>query len=156
MGTFKDPFDADFDNVKPPTDRGQKAPKGRYLINIDTVKWVVSTFGKNKGSTYWVVEYTVGESSNSEMPAGTKGSWLVGFDYPKYAQADIKGFISAATGEPFEQVTKELCNAATDASQPLRDTKLRLDVVEKERENKDPVLVHRFSKAPAKVETAAA
>ena len=99
--------------IKATEQKGVYLPEGRHLVTIERCKLTESTVG-NK--TFFVVESTVMESTNDDLQAGTRASWVVklGGDYPQMALADIKKFAIAVTGADENEVDEEFMQELVD------------------------------------------
>jgi len=90
MGLFSGMGDTTSSNT-----RGAFLQEGNHLLEVQRVKMVQSR--KNNG-TYFVLEAKVVDSSSEAHHTGQLASWLVkmGGDWPEYALADIKAFVTSA------------------------------------------------------------
>ena len=73
----------------------------RYLLEVDSVKFIVSN--DDPSVRYYVITFTILESSCPELPVGTRASHRIKCTSDRlraYGPMNIKQFLSAMTGMP--------------------------------------------------------
>jgi hypothetical protein len=81
----------------------------------------------NKMDNFFV-ELEVVESNVAECPPGYMASWVTTDKYPDSYFQDVKGFLSAATGDSPEDITIEDWEAAYGEDQPLASIEVNVTV----------------------------
>ena len=76
-------------------------PNERYLLTVDAVKFVKSSQSNDR---FYIINFTIDESTCDELPAGTRASHVIKCSsIPKermYGPMNFKQFLSGVTGFP--------------------------------------------------------
>lgn len=91
MGIF-----SNIGNTEAARGRGTFFTRGTYTASVLSCRHVKSRVGTDE---FFVVDFTIVESTSPELPRGSTGTWMAKLTgkYPALALADVKAFIMAAT-----------------------------------------------------------
>ena len=97
--------------------RGVYLSEGSYELITERCRINHSKVGKG---TYFIAEFTVKNSNNDNVPAGTRASWVVDMlKFPQLALADIKSFTVCATGAEEHEVDETFMETLVDGAGDL-------------------------------------
>ena len=111
------------ENVEPPRKMNSQKetvwiPPGNYELEIASVRDGKADQGH--GSPYFVVDFEVLKSDNSEIDAGTIVTWMTKRNkFEKYFLEDVQNFLVAANNCKPHEITKEVVAQCTSIEQPL-------------------------------------
>jgi hypothetical protein len=103
---------------------------GVYLKpGVFTTRIEACKSGKTRANVvFFVVELDILESNNSELPPGTRCSWMVTLD-KEPALGNIKAFLAVATDSKEEEIDEAGVELVVSADNPLKDTIVRVSAV---------------------------
>ena len=92
---------------------------GRHTLKVKNVIMRESR-KPGKATHYFIVEFSVVQTSGDDHAVGSTATWLVDMNKPNAdtARGNIKEFVMALMGCKLEEVTVKLCEELVNASQP--------------------------------------
>lgn len=128
------------------SNQGVYPKPGSYLLWVDLMKMATNF----EGHSLFVASFDIIESSNPERPKGTKmdDAWNI-TKQPKLAPPDVKAFVAAVAGIPFEQVNADGLRLAVSDKNPMHGKLVLLQAAQREKRNSDgEFTVRRYSSVP--------
>lgn len=119
---------------------------GSYLLYVDLLKMATNY----EGHSVFVASFDVLESSNEGRPKGTKmdDAWNI-TKQPKLAPPDVKAFVAAVAGIPFEQVNADGLRLAVSDKNPMHGRLVILQAAQREKKKGDgEFTVRKYQSVP--------
>ena len=120
MGFFSKIKDAQYGNT------GNYFEEGVYRVRL--VKVFVKDSARNPGTTNFIAECEVLESSNDNIKVGQIRSWSPSFS-KQPTMGNVRQFIAVATGSDIEEVGEDEADLAVGPDNPLAGIELNLRCV---------------------------
>lgn len=140
MGRYSGVKDAKY------TERGAYILPGEYLLRVKCCK--DGETRPPKKEAYFLVEFDILRSSNSQRPANTEATWFVKLT-TEPAMGNIKKFISVASGTDMGDVDEAGCEMVVSAENPLAGTIVRCSATEIETKSGNPFTLCKWYEASA-------
>lgn len=114
-----DPF-ADVENAKRSVRGAYIDAPGRHTLTVESMKFVISQNPSSRGKAYFVADFSVKESKSYEV--GESRTWMQDLmkPSPESAIAAVRELLSAASGKPESELTRDVCTELVDETQPLQ------------------------------------
>lgn len=128
-----DPFaDAEAFNKARPSEGGVYFIPGQYEdVEIEKVCLIKS---QSNGHVLFIAETKIHLSDVPGRKPGSKCSMIVSFEKIS-AMGNVRTFVAAAIGQPFEATTADVCRGVCSAANPLKGTRMSFNCFMKDSRN---------------------